>query len=276
MQQTSTQRVLRSAIDRILRVLLRAWLRNGLGYGELSEMVKRALIDIAATQDHTIPGRKLSASRIATITGLTRRDVARLLQTTADDPAPQTSRQLNRAARVISGWVNDREFLNDNDESIDLKFDGSNTSITALVRRYGGDVPPRAVLDELLRIGAVTTTPSGEYRLTQPAYIPHQDDVHKLTLLGQDVADLIATIDHNVQHGTTHPRFQRKTMYDNIPRSCAESVHAELVPRLQAALKDADKRIRAYDRDHAEAKNDGGEGRVRLGVGIYYFEEPLE
>ena len=40
-----------------------------------------------------------------------------------------------------------------------------------------------------------------------------------LHILGTDVASLVETIDHNLQHGAADPRFQRKVMYDNLPTS---------------------------------------------------------
>ena len=41
------------------------------------------------------------------------------------------------------------------------------------------------------------------------AYVPQQGDSEKLRILGSDVAELVSTIDHNLQHGTDDARFQR-------------------------------------------------------------------
>jgi Family of unknown function (DUF6502) len=49
-------------------------------------------------------------SRISALTGLTRKDVKRLLELdTPDDTASQEG--FNRGMRVISGWLDDRWFL---------------------------------------------------------------------------------------------------------------------------------------------------------------------
>lgn len=47
--------------------------------------------------------------------------------------------------------------------------------------------------------------------------MPQNSAVDKLGILGQDVSDLIETIDHNLQHGDSDPRFQRKVIYAAIP-----------------------------------------------------------
>jgi hypothetical protein len=127
------------------------------------------------------------------------------------------------------------------------------------------------VLDELLRVGTVERTESGTIRLVQHSYVPRTGETGKLHILGTDVADLIASIDHNLQHADTIPYFQRKVMYDNLPE--------EIIPRLrklteaqgQALLEELDRFLSQHDRD--SNPNSEGTGRKRAGVGIYYFED---
>jgi hypothetical protein len=57
--------------------------------------------------------------------------------------------------RVIDGWRADREFLNPAGKPKQLPISGSRGSFARLVSKYGGDIPHRAVLDELRRIGGV-------------------------------------------------------------------------------------------------------------------------
>jgi hypothetical protein len=73
-------------------------------------------------------------------------------------------------------------------------------SFSSLVADHGADVPPRAVLDELLRVGAVDHLEDGRLRLVERAYIPQTDEDGKLEILGTDVADLLASIEHMARH----------------------------------------------------------------------------
>ena len=85
-------------------------------------------------------------------------------------------------------------------------------------------MPARAVLDELIRVGAVERLEDARLQLVTHGYVPQHSAIDKLGILGRDVADLIDTIDHNLQHGADDPRFQRKVMYAAIPAGGAAGV----------------------------------------------------
>ena len=65
-----------SAYRKLLQPLVRILIRQGISYGELSEILKGVFVEVA-DRDFGLPGRKISQSRIAIITGLTRKEVAR-------------------------------------------------------------------------------------------------------------------------------------------------------------------------------------------------------
>jgi hypothetical protein len=223
-----------------------------------------------------IPGRKQTVSRVSILTGLSRKEVQRLLeeQAPAEGADPDVHARYNRAARVVAGWVRDRDFTDANGNPHPLSLSGDNASFGLLVKRYSGDVPARAILDELLRVGAVERTNDDHIRLLSRAYIPRASDIDKLDILGADVADLITTIDHNLQHGSADPRFQRKVMYDNLPEEPIAGFRALSAAQAQTLLEKLDEWLAQSDRDVNPAMK--GTGRVRAGIGIYYFEEKLD
>jgi hypothetical protein len=155
-----------------------------------------------------------------------------------------------------------------------LPFDGGNKSFSELVRLYSGDVPPRAVLDELQRVGAVERVDSGKIQLLTRVYIPRVSDREKLQILGSDVADLIATIDNNLQPDRHRPRFQRKVMYDNLPSEAVEKFRELSAAESQELIERMDAWLSRHDRDVNPLVH--GSGRVRAGIGIFYFEEDLD
>jgi hypothetical protein len=87
------------------------------------------------------------------------------------------------------------------------------------------------------------------------------------------VSDLINTIEHNLQHGATEPMFQRKVMYDNLPAESAERFRNMSKKQAQAMIEKWDQWLAEHDRD--ENPQATGEGRIRAGFGIYYFQERL-
>jgi hypothetical protein len=263
-------KALTSAVLRILRPLVRILLRNGVSYGTFTDLAKAVFVDVA-DKDFSIPGRKQTVSRISVLTGLTRKDVVRLQELGSPEDAV-AERRYNRAARVVAGWVRDRRFSSA-ETPAELSFDGEANSFSELVRAYSGDVPPRAILDELTRVGAVARTSDGRVRLLARAYVPQTGDEDKLHILGTDVALLIATIDHNLRHGKETPRFQRKVAYDNLP--------VEIIPKFQALsrekgqqlIEEMDAWLSQHDRDINPDVT--GTGRKHAGIGIYYFEEEM-
>jgi hypothetical protein len=131
----------------------------------------------------------------------------------------------------------------------------------ALVKRYSGNIPVRAMLDELLRVSAVRRLRDGRIVLAVRGYIPQKGMDHKLAILGQDAADLISTIDHNLYGEPSRPRVQRKVMYDNVPIEAAEAFQTIVQARAQEMLEGLDRWLSHRDRDiNPTAK---GKGRVR-------------
>jgi hypothetical protein len=118
-------------------------------FGDLS---RYAFARAAATISKPASG-KINHSRVAALTGLTRADVRKLLR--KDESMTASRRSQMPIERVVSGWRADRRFVDRQGNPRCLKISGASNSFALLTKLYGGDVPHRAVLDELDRIGAV-------------------------------------------------------------------------------------------------------------------------
>ena len=266
---------LERALETLLRPIVRLALKRGLASGRFFELVKRAYVAAAQT-DFEVPERKLSISRVAVLTGLTRKEASRLMKSDPDAAVGERARrQVNRAARVVSAWVEDPDFHDGRGAPASLPFEGPQSpSFSELVARHGADVPARAVLDELLRVGAVGERADGRLYLIERAYIPTADEETKLAILGTDVADLISTIEHNLDSEHSPPFFQRKVAYDNLPAKYLPALRELLAERGQALLEELNADMAKQDRDvHPDRRSDEEVGRSRAMIGIYYFEE---
>lgn len=263
------------AVARLLTPLVRVLLRYGVPFGTFADIAKQVYVDVAM-EEFAIPGRKPTVSRASVITGLSRKEVLRirrLSSTTGDQLEDAAVKSYNRAVRVISGWVRDPQFTDAHNEPSELPFEGEDKSFSSLVRKYSGDVPPRAILDELARVGSVTESETGLIRLQARAYVPSTGDVEKIAILGTDVAELIGTIDHNIQDLGEESRLQLKVSYDNLPHEQLQQFRALSTRESRKLLELFDRELSGMDRDsNPDAK---GTGRYRAGVSIYYFEEPV-
>ena len=248
----------------ILYALARILLRHGIGFTAFNEIARRAFIDVAHNE-FALPGRKQTVSRISALTGLSRKDVGLVLkQESLDDGLNNI--HINRVARVISGWLSDEQFQ-DHHQPSDLPFEGD-SSFSSLVKRYSGDLTPKTIADELMRINAISMLPGGKLRLEQHAYVPKDDLLQKTSILGSDVADLIATIDHNMVE-PEQAYFQRKVSYQNIDEASIVGLHHDLNHLSQQYLE----KMQATIREKATAAT--GPRKKCLGVGIYYFEKDI-
>ena len=263
-------RVLYAAIARILRPLIHILIRNGISYGTFADLAKWLFVDVAK-REFAIEGRKQTVSRVSVVTGLNRKEVKRVSELSVPDDQASSERY-NRAARVIAGWRRDTAFRGKTGEPDVLPLAGPGVSFQALVKKYSGDMPFRAVLDELVRVGAVVRTDDDRVHLLLRAYLPTGDETMKIHILGTDVAHLIASIQHNLQPDERGPFYQRKVMYDNLPADVLPAFRNLSAASAQKLLENLDAWLSDRDRDSGAGVT--GTGRNIAGLGIYYFEQP--
>ena len=265
------ERAIDLAVARLLRPLFRVLLRHGKSYRAFEEVAKRTFVEVAM-EDFGIPGKKPSVARASILSGLTRKEVQRLLQTAAPDDAA-TGEHHNRAARVLTAWVRDADFHDPQGQPRPLTVDGE-VGFATLVKRHSGDMPVRAVLDELLRVGAVEQQADGRIALLARGYVPRRGAPEMVAMLGTDVADLIDTIDHNLHQAGEPgqaPRFQRKVMYRDVPSHALPAFRLLSAERAQTLLEQLDRWLNSACSHEAPA-GDPQPG-ARVGLGIYYFED---
>ncbi|MFY9514686.1 MAG: DUF6502 family protein [Rubrivivax sp.] len=267
----STRRAIESAVMRLLRPLVRLLLRNAVPFATFEALAKQVYVDVAM-QDFALEDKKPSQSRASILTGLTRKEVQRLVASPYE-PGTELVDHYNRAARVMTGWIRDPEFVAPGGEPLPLAIDGE-AGFAALVKRHSGDMPARAVLDELLRTGAVRWRDDGRLEPVSRAYVPQPGSVEILGILGSDVADLVSTIAHNLDAAPAERRFQRKVMYHAIPVAALPAFRAQTALHAQALLERFDRWLASHD-DDAPAQGPDVP-RARVGVGIHQFEEPLD
>lgn len=258
------QKILFVAVRKLMRPLVRILLRNGVAYGALADAIRKCYVDVAF-EDFAPEGKKQTVSRVSALTGLTRKEVKRLHELDGEDYEASQERY-NRAVRVISGWMNDRRFLDVKGKPAVLTLDKGNKSFAVLVRDYSGDIPVRAMLAMLEEAGSVSNT-KDKVRLVRHAYVPAGDDQEKIRILGTDVSELIATIDHNLTAAPEQLLFQRKVAYEAINPDSLVKLKKLSFARAQSLLE-------RLDREYAkhEQTEDAGEG-VSISLGIYYNEQ---
>lgn len=264
--------ILAKAVVRILNPLVRMLLKHDVSHSEFSELAKRSYVNVA-NRYFSIPGRKKTHSRVAVLTGLSRKEVLRLTKIEEDQP-PVTKGPLNRAARVISGWLRDPDFLDQNNEPKELPLRGDNATFETLVERYSGDITARAILDELIRVGAVSKTEDKTVILKHHAYIPEGSAPEKIDVMAVCASDLLNAAVHNIElEDSSDARFQRQTAYVEIPEHVIQEFKQLSHDRSLELLRELDQWL-ANKKKNEKAKE--GERTGRVGIGIYYIQDEFK
>jgi hypothetical protein len=258
-------KTLARAVLKLLRPLVRILLRYGVPYGVLAELARQVYVDVA-WREFAPQGSRQTISRVSALTGMTRKEVKRLVDMEGTGVTPDQARY-SRAIRVISGWSHDRDFNDRAGKPAVLPVDGGRKSFAMLVRKYSGDIPVRAMLNTLIEAGSVSVH-DDQVRLVRNAYVPARDVSEKIEILGRDVAELMSTIDHNLAAAPDELRFQRKVTYDNIDPEALGKLRKLSARKAQALLELLDREYSKHDLDqHAQ------QGGKTVSLGIYYHEQ---
>ena len=213
----SIRQTLLRAFRALMGPLVRILLRQGVSYGEFSEVAKAVYVEVAL-KDFKVLGRKTTRTRIAVITGLTRKEVKRVIDEAQKDKYEPKARY-SRLSRVLVGWHTDMDFTGPYGMPLELQYETSidnEPTISELVRRHSGDMSPRSILDELLRVEAVTETDAGWFRVLRREYIPEALGEHNFERTGVVVRNFVNTVEHNMlKPAQGEGRFERLVMADD-------------------------------------------------------------
>ncbi|HID81877.1 MAG TPA: hypothetical protein EYH06_08720 [Chromatiales bacterium] len=260
------QQILAKSVLRLLRPLVRILLRNGMAYDSFSSLAKQVYVKVAF-DDFAPDGKKQTISRVSALTGLTRKEVKRLHELPRSE-AVEVRQRYNRATRVIGGWLHDSRFKDKDGQIADLYLDETTPSFITLVKDYSGDIPTKAMLSTLEKAGSVKVE-DGKVILVKHAYIPGNDSTEKLNILGTDVAELTATIDHNLEQ-PEHPHFQRKASNKAVAAESLDEFRALMGKKSMDLLEELDAWMSAHE---VENKEQPSEQTRQVSVGIYYYED---
>ncbi len=258
------------AVVGILRPMIRMLIRFEFTQAELSELVRQTYVEIADS-DFAIEGQEMTVSRVAVLTGLSRKEVVRL-RLLLEDGETRMKLAPNRAQRVVQGWLADKEFLDRKKNPRVLPVKGEKGSFMTLVKRYSGDITYGAILEELNRTGITRQFDLDSVALVNPAYLPHEDDLEQVRILSVCVSDLFKTAVRNIDSPADEKRFQRQVTYDMLDPKAADEFRlfstrkaTDLINELNTYLAKKRRKV---------GKKSGTS--MRVGMGIYSVEEMQE
>ena len=269
-----SQRSIVTASLRWLRPIARWLLKSGVTWKEFAELSRGVFVSVAA-EEFGLRGRPTNVSRIALLTGMTRREVRRYRESGVETPTEDVRAEddLNHASRVLAGWHLDAEFIDEIGKPRALEAKGNGATFEQLVRRYAGDIPVTALIKELVRSNSIERTQDGCYRALRRFYMPRAMDGQAVERAGAVIADLATTVEHNLTRDAAEPpRFEGRAQNRHVDPRQLPAFRAFMEREGQAFLERCDEWLSAHE---AQQVDGAPVATLRLGVGVFAIQERL-
>jgi len=267
----------RSAVVQTCRVLLRPiaslLLKCGMTWREFADVSKSVFVAVAS-QDYGLHGRPTNVSRVSILTGVSRKEIARVRTLLEQESTPLPNKTTD-ATRLLSGWYQDPDFIRPTGEPRVLPAEGDGASFETLWQRYGGDVPVTSMRKELERAGAITTLSDGSLRAERRYFMPRRFDPEWILNAGSMLSDLGAGITHNLDvvapptsevAEASGRRFIGRATSDSVDVDARAEFEAFVEQRGQEFLEAVDKWLTEHE---AKPATGAARKRIRLGLGMF-------
>ncbi len=283
----------------VLRPLVRLLVHHGVTYPAVAAALKRIFLD-EAQRELRRRGMATTDSALTLLSGVHRRDVRTLtrqgrsvtgaanavgatnavgaagdasaasaadtMDTVAAAPPPSL------ASEVVGRWMHERRYLDRQRHPRLLpRGAGEARSFDELVRGVSRDVRPRAVLDELLRLGVVEETDDG-VRLLAEGYAPRRGLTEMSALFAANVHDHAAAAVANLRGEANF--LEQAVFVDEITEDSAREIQQVGVAAWKVAMREV--MGKAQQRFDADQTQPAGERRQRARFGVYFYSEAQE
>jgi hypothetical protein len=270
MQEEQKQQLL-NAFSVVLRPIIRILFRYGIGYREFLEVVKTVYVDIGSS-DFGIRGRPTNISRIAVMTGLTRKEVRRL-RDKIQKGGSKVSVKTTPLSDVLHHWHAQDEFLSPEGRPKTLPFSGDIGSFASLVRKYGGDIPAGAMRTEMKRVGAVIENDDGTLTISERTFRPSEDHDTLITSLIHAVYPVLSNTVHNTDSDRKDETWANRVAYTQSLRpSDSGRLRRVAKDRIVDFAESVDDIFMAYESINV-GEEESIENSDAIAIGVFYFEE---
>ncbi len=248
--------------------------RYGVTYTALAPTLKRVFVK-AAEQEIQQQGMKRTDSAITLLSGVHRKDV-RDMQLTSESTAiggatpgtPAQATPLSLVGQVVARWLTGRGWQSRGLPKV-LPRSGPALSFDALVSSVSKDIRPRAMLDEMLRLGVVAESSQG-LSLLQSGLVPHAGFDAMGEAMALNLHDHAAAAAANLRDDAK--LLEQAVYVDDITAESATHLHAVARQAWQTAFATVIAAAQArFDHDAAKAAPAARVHRARFGS--YFFTD---
>lgn len=241
---------------RLIRILLRPivklCVKSGISIQELIEAAKNELVLEGAEQLERSSGT-ISGSRISIATGVSRREVSRILQR-----GELTTPVSNLMRRTLGQWEGDSRFTDEEGNARPLTYEGKKSEFWQLAKAVSSDVHPYSLMEEMERFGYLEKGDTHVEMRVPIAFLT--DSPERVTdLLAKDLQSLIDSVSENVARKHDTKNLHLRTEYDNVANEDLSQIRSWLFEEGVKFHKRAREFLSQFDLDlNPNASRTGG------------------
>jgi hypothetical protein len=260
------------AIRFMMKPLVRLLVNQGVTHSEFSEAMKDVYVETAIR--HFSEDHKVNKSRIAILTGMTRKEVKNVIDRALAQEKGRKPK--SRPERVLTGWHHDPEYQGPYGLPLELPYESpqGESSFVELVKRYSGDMSPRAMLEELIRGGSVIEVDKKKLKVVRRDFEPTALSAKLITRLGEVGHYVFGTAAANIEKkGQGSGHFDRYAFADD---GCTDNVIADLDQYVKDRGQDF---LEGIDRWLSANQDNNEPDEKRKDTGVYvcqYVSDPAE
>ncbi len=263
---SSAPHIVLDCVLRVLQPLVRLLLRHGVTYPAFAAAAKRVFIDAAQAELHS-RAMPTTDSAVTLLCGVHRRDVRTLTRGPAGLQTQAVPALLGLVGQVVARWMSEPDYRDANGRPRTLGRGPEPHSFDALVASVSSDVRPRAMQDEMLRLGVLLEDAAGLHLATQ-GFAPRQGLTETAQLVADNLHDHAAAATANLQGEANY--LEQAITVDQLTPESVELMHLAAkrawTQAFQTVMAEAQTRF-----DHDAAQAPAAERRQRARFGVYFF-----
>lgn len=262
------RRIMLRCLVPILRPTAAFCLRHGLKLQDAIECLKAAFLQVA-NQEAAGRSEKPNQSRLSLMTGVHRRDVARL--SSGDlltlNPIDDVT------TRVLGRWQTDKRFRTKGGLPRPLTFEGEKSEFAQLVRLVTKDIRAASVLSELERSKSIERSGTLVY-VASESFTPGGEVERGFEVLAVDQEALLEAAQENLLSPPEPRNLQSRTEFDRIRAEEVPAIRRWMLVKGHQLHSEAREFFASHDQDINPKQDYKGKlVKVILGTFGYVFKE---
>lgn len=252
---------LHAPLAKLLRALVRLLIKTGMTFPALCDLLKELYINVAEN-DFALLDKQQTDSRVSLLTGVHRKEVARLRGSGA--PIRMAPASVSRSSQILGQWLGSPAFTDTRGAPLPLfrSEELGSPSFERLVSSVTKDVRPRAVFDEWLDSNRIAIDEDDRIILLVSALTPSSGD-DQLYYFGRNLHDHMAAAVANITDNA-QPFFERAVHYDGLSSESAAAL-------VEFSREQANRMLLEANREALAICDTDGDGEKRWTLGVYVY-----